>query len=512
MKKIILALGVLTGLGLHSCQDAYDITQPGQIHEEEIVLRSSKDAYRYLLSFYRGLPAEGFIHFTSRFTDELGIGAGNGNQGISDRTYLFHLTSGDSFANSFWSAGHALISRINSTFIQIDRLIKIAKGNELNELNAIKSQMYLMRAYIILNQHAYYTTNYTDLKGLSVAKFDFFEGINQKARVKRNTVDEIVKFIEADIAEALKFNFDNSEKNKFLNKDFANGLLVKLYSMSERYDDLEAAFAKISGYSIGNYKSYVDVFHGEGHQLNNKDVIFRLGRVFADNFNIVSFWNNESSFAARAAFYEIGRSLYNELDKLDNESLGKNENTPRNDARWYVNNFKSKIATNYKNLPQADFRRNDILFIGKYPGSAGKVRQNDINIMRYTDLYLLTAEAKAAKGDFAGVKTIIENVRKARAKDESKIVVPVINDSKSAWKAILDERRVELAFEGARYIDVKRIGKKAGMEILDRDPKDMENALNPNTKGLPINDFRMTLPIPQREKELNPDLVQNPGY
>ena len=57
---------------------------------------------------------------------------------------------------------------------------------------------------------------------------------------------------------------------------------------------------------------------------------------------------------------------------------------------------------------------------------------------------------------------------------------------------ILDERELELAFEGQGLWDAKR--------------------LRQTVDGKPWNDNSMTFPIPQAERNINPNLAQNPGY
>lgn len=57
---------------------------------------------------------------------------------------------------------------------------------------------------------------------------------------------------------------------------------------------------------------------------------------------------------------------------------------------------------------------------------------------------------------------------------------------------ILLERQLELAFEGHRIHDIKRT--------------------KVNTGTFPYNSSNLVFPIPRREIDANPKLVQNPGY
>jgi len=114
---------------------------------------------------------------------------------------------------------------------------------------------------------------------------------------------------------------------------------------------------------------------------------------------------------------------------------------------------------------------------------------------------------------WADVELIIEEIRTARSRTNTPNLMPTITDEQSAWKAILDERRIEFAFEGHRYLDVKRLGHKAGLtEFFVRDNMD---CLEYNACSLPLNEaYKLTLPIPRTELQANPAIrdQQNPGY
>ena len=63
---------------------------------------------------------------------------------------------------------------------------------------------------------------------------------------------------------------------------------------------------------------------------------------------------------------------------------------------------------------------------------------------------------------------------------------------------ILLQRRIELAFEGHRFFDMKRLG----MDIT-----------RPNGLAtVPYDDYRVAAPISTSELDVNKALVNNPGY
>ena len=89
-------------------------------------------------------------------------------------------------------------------------------------------------------------------------------------------------------------------------------------------------------------------------------------------------------------------------------------------------------------------------------------------------------------------------------------VVAVATSQQAAWAQILEARRIELAFEGHRYIDLRRVGPKAGVDI-ERNPLDC--AIN-GACFLSSSDYRFIMPIPSAEIGANPAIAtqQKPGY
>lgn len=133
-------------------------------------------------------------------------------------------------------------------------------------------------------------------------------------------------------------------------------------------------------------------------------------------------------------------------------------------------------------------------------------------IFRLADIILLKAEALARKGDLAGAMALVNQVR-------TRVQLPAVAPATSeddAINKILEERFMELAFEGHRWYDLKRTGKS--IEILTRqtypvyDPVTQLSTETPMSYlgNLSIND--LVWPIPQAVLDNNPNLSQNPGY
>ncbi|MDD4776934.1 MAG: RagB/SusD family nutrient uptake outer membrane protein [Fermentimonas sp.] len=116
--------------------------------------------------------------------------------------------------------------------------------------------------------------------------------------------------------------------------------------------------------------------------------------------------------------------------------------------------------------------------------SAGQLVRNDWVLFRYADVLLMKSEALVRNGQNGDAE-----LQKVRARVDAPARTATLNN-------ILDERMLELAWEGVRRQDLIRFG-KYHLPITDR------------TVSAP---FRTVFPIPADVLSLNTNLSQNPGY
>ncbi|HEU5147523.1 MAG TPA: RagB/SusD family nutrient uptake outer membrane protein, partial [Chryseosolibacter sp.] len=136
-------------------------------------------------------------------------------------------------------------------------------------------------------------------------------------------------------------------------------------------------------------------------------------------------------------------------------------------------------------------------FVNKYRDFSGA--QNFI-IYRLADILLLKAEALNELGDTEGAAELVNEVR-ARVDLE-----PITAGSQADMRiAIAKERRLELAFEGHRWFDLKRTGR--AIEVMNSATDG-----NGNSLGYQLTEEKLVWPIPQSERDKNTKLTQNPGY
>jgi len=136
--------------------------------------------------------------------------------------------------------------------------------------------------------------------------------------------------------------------------------------------------------------------------------------------------------------------------------------------------------------------------------------------MRYAEVLLIMAEAKAQLGDFASATTYINQLRQKRGLNALSLA-----NNNQAMAAVEHERKVELAFEGHRFWDLRR-WRKAHL-LLDN-VKFTGHKISPNGTGLTYEVVSADatnrsfstklyyLPIPENEVQLNGALTQIKGW
>lgn len=135
--------------------------------------------------------------------------------------------------------------------------------------------------------------------------------------------------------------------------------------------------------------------------------------------------------------------------------------------------------------------------IQKWGGEKGNLA-DDIPYMRLAEMFLIRAEAAAkADNDYTAGLPYLNDLREARGLDDL-VAGTDISSIEELEDEILDERVRELAFEGHRFFDLKRLGR----DILNPD----------GSTKIRYDSFRILDDIGSGNISSNPELVENPGY
>lgn len=484
MKKLNLlyVIGLLFFFG--SCEDATDIDQPGRLPAED-AYQTVDDLDLGLTGVYAQFDLNPEIYFTTIWTDEVSIDAPeNGGQGQSD--YGFVLNPSSAGPSVIWTGNYAAINSVN-------RVIKGAENvepseGEQDQYNRILGEAYALRAFFHFQLQSYFTTDYADDSALGALLIDYVPSINDEP-VLRSTNGEVFEFINEDLSRAQGL-LTKESNTTFISQDFVTALRARMAAYRQNYPDaITYASELLNKYAIADSLEYENVWEDEG----STEIIFKLERTIGDNYDQQGLsgtpagagyvgvnWAFTAPGPDGGVYYTMSQSLLNELDTED-------------------------VRYNVLLHPEST---QSVPVIDKYSGSEAQPLMNDIKVFRASEMLLILAEAYVDDNRLEDAAALIKQLRDERFGENT--ILPVYNNKAEAFGAILDERRIEFAYEGHRYKDLKRLGER-GNRGIERAPADCE--VN-GACSLEVTDYRFTFPIPIVELTATPELrdQQNPGY
>ena len=329
-----------------------------------------------------------------------------------------------------------------------------------------------------------------------------------KTNIPRSTETEVYNQIVKDLEVAIadlpdQFSDDNTENKVRATKGAANALMAQVWAQRSDRDYTkvltycDAVINSPAGYTL--MPNYADLFDGD-HYMNDESI---LEIAFQTDPNwITSNWGtallneNGDGFQNYCVPSKDLVNLYNSqgdgvrmnaiIDfRTDNDYADENWN-PMNDPN---------IAVPY------DFKE-------KHPN--GWNGGDHYYLLRLADIILLKAEAQNETGNLNGAIGSVNLIR-------NRVGLPgITSTSKEDLRTkILDERRMELAFEGHRFDDLVRNGVFVStMNNLQEYKYTVINGVlsAPILINYNTNTDKELCPIPQEERDRNSKLTQNPGY
>ena len=490
MKNIFKFIYACLMLSIVSCNDAIEIEQPGRLGAEN-AFQSVSDLRAGLLGAYNFLDTTGEIGLTAAMSDESHRGKDNGGQNNDEQN--FNINSSNVYVSRIWGSNYGAIGMANRV---IQAAPSIDSSEDQDEYDNVLGQAHAIRAFAHFQILTYFSPDYTNdsaLAGLLVTSpaVDIFESR------PRSTNGEFYTAINADLEIASNL-INASEGVTFMGADFVTALRARMAAYRGQYSVADGyAESLLTNYSIATQDEYTAMFEDSDFT----EVIFNLERSIGDSYDgqgtegggwAGSLFAFIDATASGGPFMEMSRSVYNLLAGTDDVRLTRN-----------LNIAESTIDSTYET--NDNYLNDDMLLVFKYPGGTQPLL-NDLKVFRASEMLLIRAEAAADAGDLTGAANLLKELRDARY-GAPQAVQSFANETE-AFGAILDERRLELLFEGHRWVDLKRLGNR-GNRAIDRDAKECENLAGCT---LPNSDYRFTLPIPLSETTANSGVDQNDGY
>lgn len=514
MKNKIAILGVASALVvgiLAACSDQLEQDVNG-VSSIETFYATDDDAQLAIVSTYDMLTADNLFDWASptfikTLPSDEGTAGGGGSTDQPRYQSLDNFTwdSSNPAITATWTVNYYGVFRANMIVQNLE------PENDLRK--RIIGEAKALRAYFYLELVTQFGDVPLVLKGLEPAEFN-------QARVPKA---DVYAQIEADLNDAIAVLPNKSEYaagDQFrASKGTAYALLGKVLLYQEKYAEAATAFDNVTGYSL--VSNYADVFT-QAQEFGEESIL-------------------EASFSNNVPYswdYPWGRVENNLHVQLMGARAGS---TPELGliAGWGFNYPSEKLWDAY----EADDTRRDATILSeqqylsykstnpdfdgstwwdynrffrlKY-GSFGDESASDPNapkelnygtnwrLIRYADILLLRAEAKLQSGDAAGALADVNQVR-ARAG------VPALPSV--TMQDIIDERFVELAFEGHRYFDLIRWGEAvANAELGVQVPSAFAGG-DPAHYG---DNFKFSkhqlFPIPVSDIAAATNMTQNPEY
>ena len=427
--------------------------------------------------------------------------------------------------SGLWNSSYKGIGRANAAIENIQAMSTSLISQD--KKNALFGQALFLRALFYFNLAVYFE----DVP--LVTKVQKLE----EAYVPKNTYQEVSAQIVKDLTEAISLlpvSYPSAQYG-YATKGAALGLLARFHLYNKNYQGVLDATATLltSGYNL--HPNYAQLFTEQGEL--STEILFSVrfnqdisnnGETFSATFaqNVPAADKLPLPNLVRDYYCTDGRPiflngnpatpnpLYNPgTNTAPNfNSPQKNNRDPRLAASVYfrtdifltdINRAMGATATGYgqkKYIRNTSVSGNGIAVFN--PGG------QDFIVIRYADVLLMRAEALIELGQLTNeVYSLINSVRQRPG-----VNMPTIQSvegsglGQAALRDILrHERRVELAFEGLRYFDLKRWS-------------DVQNAVNraraDNINGyLPAYSNRtLVFPIPLNELNVNSNLVQHPVW
>lgn len=478
---------------LFSCSDAYDIIQDNEMEDPEAFT-----TLQHLVSGLNGAYAAygpdfggDAIVFNDLFTDNMRKGSSNNGQGSEEYNFLMQPNS--DMPESVWGNRYATINRINRVLRAYDRLYDGFDAAEQRRAKHLKGNLLALRALCHFDLFQYFTVDYKNAASPSVIKMDFVPATTFDV-FPRNTTGEIRDFIKKDLTDAkalitealtggVPAEIAPYNTVMYIRPVAIDFIRCKLALLEGDYPTAQTlATSVLATVPLSTRTVYPTIF---GATDVAGESVFKLSRVGGNNSLPGLFYFNFSTTGPIDPLFFGSLQLYNVYAAADIR------------------------RTVVYGAPTLDEVSRGQLPIRKYVGTPGLdgPRINDVKLFRSSEMKLIIAECKARNNDLPGAATEIQQLRGNRISGTNP--VPVYANLNAALTDILLERRKEFAFEGHRYLDIKRIGNEVNVGI-NRLADDAFSFSAP--QSLPASDYRFTLPIPRSEVSANPTIVQNPNY
>ena len=478
MKNIIKSIACLfLSMALFSCDDEVNDLQPFTQGNPETFFNSVQafqngvdGAYSQLRNYYSDVW--GYQAMPDILSDNV-ILVATGR--LSNELYYdWRYVPSSGVVENYWSEAYEAINAANLVIGQIDNLPEGEdRDNILGQALAARAfaHLDLVRLYAKIPTQSSDANSSPGIVYMTVE--DTGDPLFQPAR---ETVASNYADIIADLETAAEIIGESNGEGRF-DRDAVYGLLSRVYLYNGDYQAVIDAANEVST-PIATAAELPEVYT----DATNAGIVLEFGvnTTSEASYNNVGVIYSQTVSGQIRSEYAAAYDLVQEIDTTD----------VRHDVAIVEGTYED-------NLYNA---------VAKFIGEEGQVNGLvDIKVIRAAEVALNKAEAQYRLGM---EEEALETLNNLRDKRYSSYVGGETGEA--LLNAILTERRIELAFEGHRFFDIKRLGEP----IVRANFGDIADGTGqvPERLTLPAGDHRFQWPIPQAEVNANDHIEQNPGY
>jgi starch-binding outer membrane protein, SusD/RagB family len=422
---------------------------------------------------------------------------------------------GAHFTGTVWSGSFAAINQINNTIAAISAG-GIAPTPTQADLDRWLGQLYFLRGlyyFDLIRVYGYVpgaVVAANDRGGVPLSTTGIATSAAALAwKPSRAPIADVYAQIVKDlIAAESRLTFPGLGVN-VANKAAAQALLSRVYLYSKDYTESKKwsdAVITLASSKLATTANYVAQWRGETHT----ETLFQI-RFATPAENIGVNESLQTSFttlvtpgnqASTGGFGDVVPTI-TLLNDLGITLTGGNTTTV-----FALNHTVASRSTDVRNLmfePGTAGRGNIKVECTKYIGKNGTINLDNVPVLRISEAILNRAEAQATAGspvlNLAGALSDLKALKARRYTDYTGSAQETADNAMTQaqlLEEILRQRRIEFAFEGHRFFDLKRLG------------RDLVKAPHYNTVA--FTDIRILPALPQSDIDGNPNLKQNAGY
>lgn len=503
MKLKVSILFLVLILALYGCDDLFDVEPSTSVTSEEVTTTADgvetlrESMYNQIREQF-GYTTGYFIH-PSSFSDELNL-----RPGATRNQALNNAVEGDGGRDhiSFWSDTYDVVQDLNLMIGEVDD-----EQVDMDEaqLMQYRAEAYTLRAFMF---HSLARTMGYEPGTEGAQQWDQSivlqtspvierEDIEHKERA---TVDEVYDQIRSDLDEAESrfteiggFGVQNRANEAFMHGVRAR---VELYAgeWEAAAQSAEDAINAFPGGLVSDAQGIADMFVDGGGLDEEGNPIDRNPGQHQEALMLLTIDPDTEASTGGDSFTNNGPAGYTSDQwgaQLPTQLvIDMYEEDDYRFEGWYEDCYNYQDDEAFGNC---DAVNDEGLSLLKFNGAKGSL-VDDMPYMRLAEMYLIRAEAEAKisdnPGDGIGYLNELREARNAEAKDAESM--------EDFEDLVLRERVRELASEGHRFFDLKR---------LERDIQFPDGGTKFRTDS-----HRIISPVPLEQLGINENLDENPGY